>query len=180
VIAFTLAWVLSVAALFRGESDYGEGLSVFGLCVLPWMVFAGWPGRSALVGRTAPLVPMGLAAAPMIAALFLLRRGGELWDGLIAIALVGLLAWSAGLAEKSSLRRGRYAAAWLLFVLVVPTMHATLVAMGADRPVFLSWAARLSPVDWAWRTEGHPFLPLTGALVLLCIARTGASEEAGA
>ncbi len=182
MIAFTLAWLLSVGSLVLFGTLFPQGLdggSRLGLCLVPWIVLAGWPRSGSLVRKDA-LVPFALALAPLMLAHLTdvaHRTPNRTLTFGLSLVFLGLLVAAAVAATASPARQLRYSASWLFLILVVPLLAGATAWIGGETPQALAWLQRASPLDWAWREatglDNSPWLPLLVCSVILALATTG-------
>ena len=185
MIAFTVAWVLSVGSLAFFGTLFPEGLdggSRLGLCLIPWMALAGWPHSRRPQARIT-LVAIGLALAPLMLAVLTdqaaLSRDSFTEFGL-GVVFVFLLVSAAAAAGASRARQMRYGSAWLALVLLLPLLGGAVDWISGETPTVLAGIQHASPLDWAWAQatggESSPWLPLALCALVLAIAASGPAD----
>jgi len=187
VIAFTIAWLLSVSSLVGFATLFPEGLdggSRLGLCLVPWMVLAGWP-RTRDLPWTHSFTALALCLAPLAMGARLdisTERADALIVGGFGALIVVLLSAAALLARASVARTRNYGIAWVVTVLVLPLLVGSSEWLHVETPAALSWLASASPVWMAWAevTGGDvvPWGPLVACMGLVGIASCGETDEA--
>jgi hypothetical protein len=162
-------WLVSVLPLaMPGAGHWLSGLSRTGVCLLPWLVFAGWPESAPAHERRAERAGAGgawslvaLALPPTALALRIdasagLDVGAVSVLAALSLACALLLRTSAAACAGDARRGVRYSVAWLVLVPGLPFLCAALERGGApaygQAAAGLSFLARASPLGWLART----------------------------